>query len=145
MKEENRKKHSAKVCPFLGVSVGNIHHYLKPFLQKSPDVVISYVGTNNCVTKFFQVVLDKLLKVKTFTQNSLPHFKIIISNVVYRTDDGKVSPTAKKLNNHLNFLVRDIVDNINIGKECLGKKGLYFIKRGSGEQVINFINKIRSL
>lgn len=46
-------------------------------------------------------------------------------------------PYDKNLNN--------VVDNINIGKECLGKKGLHFIERGSGEQLINFMNKIRRL
>ena len=78
-------------------------------------------------------------------QKSLPQCKIIILNVINRTDDGKASLTVDNLNNHLNFLKLDIVDNSNIGKEYLSKKSLYLIDRGSGKLAINFINKIRSL
>ena len=58
---------------------------------------------------------------------------------------GKASFTVDNLNNHLNSLKIDNVDNSTIGKECLGKKGLHFTIRGTGELAINFINKIRSL
>ena len=90
-------------------------------------------------------MVDKILNLKTFIQNSLPQCKVIISNVIKRTDYGNASLTVENLNNHLNLLKLDIVDNIIIGKECLCKKDLHLIKGGTDQLTINFINKIRSL
>ena len=86
-----------------------------------PDTIVLHVGTNNCVNKSSRVVLHKILNLKTFIQNSLPQCKVIISNVINRTDDGNASLTVENLYNHLNSLKLDIVDNSTIGKECLGK------------------------
>ena len=133
-----------KVCPSPGASADDMHHYLWPLVQKCPDTIILHVRTNNCVNELSRVVLDKILNLKTFIQNSLPQSKVIISNVINRTDDGKAFLTVENLNNHLNYLKLDIVDN-NIGKECLGTKRVHLTKRKTGKLVINFINKIRSL
>ena len=122
-----------------------MHHY--DLYYKNPLIVILHVGTNNCVNESSRIVLDKILNLKTFIQNSLPQSKVIISNVINRTDEAslKASLTVENLNNNLNSLKLDIVDNSTIGKECLGKKGLHLTKRGTGKLAINFIDKIRSL
>ena len=97
-------------------------------VQKCPNTIILRLGTNNCVSEPSRVVLDRILNLKTFIQNSLSQCKIIISNVINRTDDGRASLTVGNLKNHLNFFKLDIVDNTNIGKECLNKKGLHLIE-----------------
>ena len=139
------KKYPLKVHLFPGASADDMNHYLRPLLQKCSDTIILYVGTNNCANESSRVVLDKIFNLQTFIQNSLSQCKEIISNVINRTDDGKESLTVENLSNHMNSLKLDIVDNSTIGKECLCKKGLYPIKRGTGKLAINFINKIRSL
>ena len=58
-------------------------------------------------------MLDKILNLKIFTQNSLPQWKVIISTVINRTDDDKPSLTVENLNNHLNSLKLDIVDKFD--------------------------------
>ena len=138
------KKYPVKVRPFPGASADDMHHYLWPLLQKCSDTIILHVSANNCVNESSSVVLDKMFNLKTFIQNSLPQCKLIISNVINRTDDGKASITVENLNNHLNSLKLDIADNSTIGKECLGKKGLHLTKRRTGKLAINFINKIIS-
>ena len=137
------KKYPVKVHPFTRASADDMHHYLRPLLQKYPDTII--VATNNCVNESCLVVLNKILNFKTFIQNSLPQCKVIISKVFNRTDDGKASLTMENLNNRLNSLKLDIVDNSIICKVCLDKKGLHLTKRGTGKLAINFINEIRSL
>ena len=107
----------------------------KLLLHKSPYIIILNVGTNDCVSKFSFVVLDKILKFKTLIYNSLPHCKIIISNIVDRTDEGNASVKVQK------FEI-NIVNNSNIEIECLDKKGLHLIERGSGKLATNFVNKI---
>ena len=145
--KRSSKKYPVKVCPFPGASANDMHHYLRPLLQKCPDTVILHVGTNNCVNESSRIVLDKILNLKTFIQNSLPQSKVIISNVINRNDEAslKASLTVENLNNNLNSLKLDIVHNSTIGKECPGKKGLHPTKKGTGKLAINFIDKIRSL
>ena len=120
-----------------------MHHY--DLYYKNALIVILHVGTNNCVNESSRIVLDKILNLKTFIQNSLPQSKVIISNVINRTDEAslKASLTVENLNNNLNSLKLDIVHNSTIGKECLGKKGLHLTKRGNGKLAINFIDKIK--
>ena len=113
------KKDPVKVCPFPRASANYMHHYLRSLLQKCPDTIILHVGTNNCGSESSHVVLHKILNLETFIQSSLPHCKIIISNVINRTDDGKASLTVKNISTQLNSLQLDIVGNINTSKECL--------------------------
>ena len=49
------------------------------------------------------------------------------------------------LKNHLNSLKLDIVYNSNIGKGCLGRKGLHLIERRYDKPAINVINKTKNL
>ena len=107
------KKYPAKVRPFPEASADDMHHYLRSLLQKCLDTVILHVGTNNCVNESPRVVQDKILK--PFIQNSLQQRKIIISNVINRTDNSKASLTVENLNNHLNSLELNIIDYGNIG------------------------------
>ena len=115
-----------------------MHHLLRHLLQKRTDTIILHVDTNNCLEEPSCVVLDRILNLKTFIENSLPKCKVIICNIINRTDDSKVSLTKGNLNNHLNSLKLNIVDNSTIDKKCLGK-------RGTGKLAIIFIDKIRSL
>ena len=98
------RKYPVKVRPFPVASAGDVRHYLRPLLHNCPDTIIFHVGTNNCVNESPRVVLDKILNLKTFIQNFLQECKVIISNVINRTDNGKASLTVENLNNHLNSL-----------------------------------------
>ena len=143
--KRSSKKYPVKVCPFPGASANDMHHYLRPLLQKCPDTVILHVGTNNCVNESSRIVLDKILNLKTFIQNSLPQCKVIISNVINRKKKLYGPFLVKNVNNPLNSLKLDIIDNSTIGKECLGKKDLHLTQRGTSKLTINFINKISIL
>ena len=123
---------------FPEASANDMHHLLEPLLQKRTNIIILHVGTNNCLEESSRVVLDRYLNLKTFIENSLPKCKVIICNIINRTDDSKVSLTKGNLNNHLNSLKLNIVDNSTTDKECLGK-------RGTGKPAIIFVDKIRSL
>ena len=69
------KKHPVTVRLFLEVSTDDMHHYLRPLLQKCPDTIILHVGRNNYVNESSCVVLDKIFNLKIFIQNSLPQCK----------------------------------------------------------------------
>ena len=84
-----------KVHPFPGASADDMHHYLRPLLQKCPDTIILHVGTNNCLNESSHVVLEKILNLKTFIQQSLPQCKVIISNVINISYTGKLKLSLK--------------------------------------------------
>ena len=92
---------------FYYLQSNEICNYIRPLLQKSP-YTISHVGTNNCVNESPRVVLDKILNLKAFIHISLPQCKIIISNVINRTSNGKASLKGENLNNHLSPLKLEI-------------------------------------
>ena len=64
--KELSNKYPVKVCPFPGASADDMHHYLRPLLQKCTDTVVLHNCTNNCVNESSCVVLDKTLNLKTF-------------------------------------------------------------------------------
>ena len=50
--------------------------------------------------------------------------------------------TVKYVNDHLDALNIAVVDNRNIGGNCLNNIGLYLNSTGCGKLAINFIKKI---
>ena len=54
-----------------------------------------------------------------------PTCKVIVSNIIYRSDNGKASLTVKNVNDHMDDLNRDVVDNRNIGGNFLNNSGLH--------------------
>ena len=72
------KKHPAKVFPFPGASADDMHHYLRPLLQKCSNRIILHVATSSCFSISSRVVLDENINLQTFIQKSLPQCKLII-------------------------------------------------------------------
>ena len=57
----------------------------------------------------------------------------------------KMLLTVKYVNNHLDALNIAVVDNRNIGGNCLNNSGLYLNSTGCGKMAINFIKKNKNL
>ena len=62
-----------------------------------------------------------------------------------RSDNGKASVTAQNVNDHLDALNIDVVDNRNIGGNCLNNISLHLNSTRYGKLAINFIKKMRNL
>ena len=60
-----------------------------------------HVGNNDAPNRISRVILDNMLSLKSFIEKALLQSKVCISNVVKRTDNGKVTLTANKLNEYL--------------------------------------------
>ena len=56
-----------------------------------------------------------------------------MSNLIYRSDNGKASLTVKNDNDHLDALNIDLVGNRNIGGNCLNNIGLHLNSTGYGK------------
>ena len=116
----------------------------KPILKKCPGNIILHVGTNNAAREPPIVVFDKLLSLKSFIEKTLPNCKISISNLIKRTDNNEAAKTVDKVNELLFTLQLDIVDNNNITKNELSRKGLHLNDIGDGKLAVNFIRKIKN-
>ena len=141
----SRKGRVVKVRPFSGATIEDMYDYLKPILKKCPDNIILHVGTNNAAREPPRVVFDKLLSLKSFIEKTLPNCKISISNLIKRTDNNEAAKTVDKVNELLFTLQLDIVDNNNITKNELSRKGLHLNDIGYGKLAVNFIRKIKNL
>ena len=71
------------------------------------------------------------------------HAKVIVSNLIYWSDNAKASLTVQNGNNHLDALNIDVVDNRNIGGNCLNNSGLHLNSTEYGKLAISFIKKWR--
>ena len=140
----SRKGRVVKVIPFSGATIEDMYDYLKPMLRKCPDNIVLHVGTNNAAREPARTVFDKLLSLKSFIEKTLPNCKISISNLIKRTDSNEAAKTVDKVN-ELFTLQLDIVDNNNITKSELTRKGLHLNDIGYGKLAVNFIRKIKNL
>ena len=89
------------------------------------------------------MVLDKLLNLQKFINNTLPESNVVIFSLITRTDNGKASLTVIKTNEHLHGLQMDVINNGNITSNELNKGGLQLNARGLGKLAINFIRRIK--
>ena len=60
-----------------------------------------------------------------------------MSNLIYRSDSGKASLPVKNVNDHQDALNTDVVDNKNIGGNCLNNSGLHLSSTGYGKLAIS--------
>ena len=90
-------------------------------------------------------ILNRILPLKNFIEKFCPACKVIVSYVVYRSDNGEAYLTVKNVNDHLDALNVDVVDNINISRNCLKNGGLHLNSTVYGKLVINFMIKKEGL
>ena len=74
----------------------------------------------------------------------LPNCKIVISNIIVRTDNNNANRTNEKVNSMLKWLEIDILDNSYIKEKHLGKRGLHLNSNGNALFAKNILNIVRS-
>ena len=68
-----------------------------------------------------------------------------MSNLIKRTDSNEAAKTVDKVNELLFTLQLDIVNNNNITKSELTRKGLHLNDIAYGKLAVNFVRKIKNL
>ena len=122
-----------------------MYDYLKLLLKQNPDNIILHVRTNNWVSETSRDILNEILSLRNLIEKLCPTCKIIVSNLIYRSDNRKASLTVKNVNDHLDALNTDVVDNRNVGGNYLSNSGLHLNSTGYGKLAINFIKRMRNL
>ena len=122
-----------------------MYDYLKLLLKQNPDNIILHVRTNNWVSETSRDILNEILSLRNLIEKLCPTCKIIVSNLIYRSDNRKASLTVKNVNDHQDALNTDVVDNRNVGGNYLSNSGLHLNSTGYGKLAINFIKRMRNL
>ena len=89
--------------------------------------------------------MNGILPLKNFIEKFCPACKVIVSYVVYPSDNGEAYLTVKNVNDHLDALNIDVVDNIHISRNCLKNSGLHLNSTVYGKLVMNFMTKMKVL
>ena len=122
------RKFNVKVRRFLGAKISDMDHSVTPILYKKPDYTVLHVGTNDAVDSQASVIVDKLLQLKCFVKEKLPNCKIVLSRPIRRAESKVATQVVDDVITQLKQLQIDIIDNENINRKDLGKKGLHTFK-----------------
>ena len=128
-----------------GCKINDMYEHLDSTLTKGKyDYLLLHVGTSDSVFRDSESMLIDIIKLKQYIESS--GTKVIISNIIDRSDNGKASITIKRFNEKLSKLKIPIMDNSNITSKYLGRKGLHLAARhGTGKLAMNLISLIRGL
>ena len=85
------------------------------------------------------------MKLKNFIDSILPGCNVILSGLIDRCDNEKTQDTAKTVNAMLSNCGVRLINNSNILREHLGRKGLHMNPYGTGKLAINLIRVLNIL
>ena len=104
-----------------------------------------HTGTNNSVNETSRDILNGILSLKNFIEKLCSTCKVILSNLIYLSDNRKASLTVKTVNDHLNAFNINELDNKNIGENRLNNSALHLNSIIYGKLTINFIKTQRKI
>ena len=107
--------------------------------------MILHVGTNDATSENSAEITVKLLKLKNFILASLPTCNVIFSSLIDRYDDEKAQLTVRMTNENLAKRGVKVIDNNNISRHHLGKKGLHMNPKGTARLAMNFLKVLKSI
>ena len=121
-----------------------MYDYLKPLLKINPDTIMLHIGTNNLVNETSKNILNGMFSLKNLIEKLCPACKVIVLNIIYRSDNGKASFNMRHVKDHMDAL-NLVVDNRDIGENYLNNSGLHLNSTKHGKLAINFIKKMKIL
>lgn len=134
-----------KVRAFGGVDINGMYQKLDPLVKKKPGKIILHVGTQDTVHKNSKTILNDLFKLKQHIEAQLPGVMVVLSCPITRVDNSKSRLTITHLIESVKPLKVNYLLNVNIGENCLGRKGLHLNPKGVGRFATNLISLIRKL
>ena len=84
--EDKKRIPGEEYQPIPGGKIEDIQQNLKDLLHEDLETVIIHAGTNNATTDTPKMIVDKLSTLKQNTEGSLPKYRVIISNLINRTN-----------------------------------------------------------
>ena len=125
------KTRHIRIQPIPGAKIEDVESNLDELLHEDPRTIVIHVFTNNSVIDLPQVIFDKLLSLKKEIQSVVPNCNVIISKLIKRTDNRQANSVNEKVNHLLKNPKLHVINNDNIKKKQLGKRGLHLHTHGN--------------
>ena len=136
------------VKTFPGAKVSDMKHYVKPTTDKIPEHLILHVGTNDLKQSTSKQISGNISTLGQEIEKSSPHTKVVISEVITRTDDPSLNAKVEDLNTRLKQVCANnkwgIITHRSITANCLNPYGLHLNKQGSAKLARNFIEYLNN-
>ena len=132
---------------YRGANVEAMSHHIQPCLKKNPDDLIIHVGTNDLKNKSASDVANDIITLCNGISEKHPSTRIIISELITRTDQKDLEPKIREVNSILTKCCRQrnwgLIRHNNIGANHLNNYGLHLNKLGTAvlaKNIIKFLN-----
>ena len=142
---DESKLKDTKVRIYPGAGIEDTYYNIFPLLRKEPTNIILHVGTNDATSESSFNIVRKLFELKNFVMSELPYCKVIFSGLISRFDKAKPQLTVERVNERLVNSGLQIIDNSNITRQHLGKRGLHMNPHGTGKLAVNLIKVLKTL
>lgn len=143
LQRSTNKKTIVKTFP--GATVVDMNHYLKPTLEKNPELIVLHVGTNDIPKKNPSDIVKEIKSLgQGIVENGLT--KIAISEIIQREDKAlniKVKETNVLLNKLCSKYKWPIIHHTNINTSNLNQSGLHLNLTGTKLLAMNYIDFLK--
>ena len=143
--EKLSRKKDVKVFSCGGCTVKCMYTHLPDVFALQPEHIILHIGTNDCILKTSDQVLNELNSLKSYIEKVLPSCNVIISMPTIRADNPRANTIIKNLNFKLKRYGYSLMDNSNIKLHHIAGKGLHLSKQEVKIISSNLISLIKRL
>ena len=127
------KHNKTTIRSFSGATSADMVDFVKPFVDKKPDMLIIHAGTND-LTKEITSTTENFEKIIHYINKNSPTTEVVISNICLREDKPNLMNKRNALNKEIEKIAHNhnkkIIDNSNIDTTCLSKKKLHLNRKG---------------
>ena len=136
-----------KVRSHGGATILDMHDHLNAILRKKPDHLIIHAHSNDASDKETTAddMFDRLMDLKSFSEDKVPNVKVTISCPILRTDNAVANNKQIQLKNRLMRSGLAIIVHDDIVGDDLGRKGLHLKPSGSRKLAKNIIDYLRNV
>ena len=125
-------KHNINVQTFSEANVADMRYFVKPAISRSPDYLLLHVGTNDLKRQTPQQIAGSISTMCREIAKDSPDTKVVLSEVITRSDDSSLNPKIKELNCKLSQVCQNnnwgLLNHNNITADYLNTYGLRSLK-----------------
>jgi len=141
-------KETVKAHAFPGCTIADLReHYIQPLLKKRPSSVIFHAGTNDASQEGANAdeILHALLDLKAEVEKNIEGCKVILSLPTQRVDRPSANKIIQTVNRKMQALGINTINNNNISRNDIGRKGLHLNMKGVNKLGSNMAAKLKSI
>ena len=148
------KHGNVNVVSHSGSTSEDLKSYIKPIIDRRPDVLVLHIGSNDLTKKDLKTdneidTIANLQNIINKVKKSAAQTRIAISSLIIRQDRPNIEKRVEELNGNLKTLCEenliDYIEHSNIDESCLGIKKLHPNKKGKAYLAKNFIRYLSTI